>query len=176
VTDPDYRAALSAAIAEYEKLGDERRRLDDRLSQLAQTISALSRLLGLTPTQPFGLTDACRVVYRNAGIPLSPTEVRERLRTIGMDLSTYSNEMSAIHTVLKRLHEAGELRAIAAPQKHLYVWQRPVRAVAIGPDIAEFIRGQGHGHADADAGERRARGKTQRRRSRRAKGADGGGT
>lgn len=150
MTDPDYRAALTAAIAEYETLGEQRRQIDDRLTQLAQTISTLSRLLGLTPTQPFGLTDACRVVYRNAGIPLSPTDLRERLRAIGMDLSVYSNEMSAIHTVLKRLHEAGELRAIAAPGKHLYVWQRPARAVAIGPEVAEFIRGQGHFHTGSE--------------------------
>jgi len=146
VTEPDYRAALAAAIAEYEALGAERRQLDERLSQLAQTIGSLSRLLGFTPTQPYGLTDACRLVYRNAGIPLSPTEARERLRAIGVELSAYSNEMAAIHTVIKRLFEAGELRVIAAPGKHLYAWQRPAKAVAIGPEVAQFIREQGHVH------------------------------
>jgi hypothetical protein len=144
VTEPDYRAALAAAIAEYEALGAERRQLDDRLAQLAQTISSLSRLLGLTPTQPFGLTDACRLVYRNAGVPLSPTEVRERLRAIGVDLSAYRNEMAAIHTVLKRLNEAGELRFIAVPGKQLYVWHRPEKAIAIAPEIAQFVREQSH--------------------------------
>src|SRR5262252_1213312 len=111
----EYRGALARAIAEYERLGAERRRIDDRLAQLAQTISTLTRLVGLAPTVPFGLTDACRLVYRNAGIPLSPTEVRERLRAIGFALSGYSNEMAAIHTVLRRLSEAGELRAMATP-------------------------------------------------------------
>src|SRR5262252_3878183 len=94
----EYKTALEAAIAEYERLGGERRRIDDRLAQLTQTITTLSRLVGLEPTIPFGLTDACRLVYRNAGIPLSPTDVRERLRAIGFALSGYSNEMAAIHT------------------------------------------------------------------------------
>jgi hypothetical protein len=144
MTEPDYRSALAAAVAEYEQLGEERRRLDDRLSQLAQTIGALSRLLGFVPTQPLGLTDACRMIYRNAGLPMSPTDVRDRMREIGIDLSVYSNEMAAIHTVIKRLHEAGELRFLtASPGKSLYVWQRPAKAAAIGPEVAEFVRHHG---------------------------------
>jgi hypothetical protein len=158
VTEPDYRVALAAAIAEYESLGAERRHLDDRLAQLAQTIGTLSRLLGLTPTQPFGLTDACRLVYRNAGVPLSPTEARDRLRGIGVDLSAYSNEMAAIHTVIKRLNEAGELRFVAgSPGKHLYAWQRPTRAAAIGPEVAQFLRESGHTQAASPRGSSKRR-------------------
>ena len=146
MTEPDYRAALAAAVAEYERLGEERRRIDDRLSQLAQTIGALSRLLGFVATQPPGLTDACRMIYRNSGLPMSPTDVRERMKEIGIDLSVYSNEMAAIHTVIKRLHDAGELRFVtASPGKNLYVWQRPVKAIAIGPEVAEFVRQQSSG-------------------------------
>ena len=125
MTANEYRGALEKAIVEYEQLGEERRRIDDRLAQLAQTIGTLTRLIGLAPTVPFGLTDACRLVYRNAGIPLSPTEVRERLRAIGFDLSAYSSEMSAIHTVLRRLNEAGELRAMATPGRQIYAWRTP---------------------------------------------------
>lgn len=146
MTEPDYRAALAAAVAEYERLGEERRRIDDRLSQLAQTIGALSRLLGFVATQPLGLTDACRMIYRNAGLPMSPTDVRERMKEIGIDLSVYSNEMAAIHTVIKRLHDAGELRFVtASPGKNVYVWQRPAKAIAIGPEVAEFVRQQSSG-------------------------------
>ena len=149
MTEPDYQTALEAAIHEYESLGEQRRAIDQRLDQLAQTIGTLSRLLGFTPTQPLGLTDACRLIYRNAGLPLSPTEVRDRLRSIGVDLSIYSNEMAAIHTVIKRLNEAGELKFLAgSPRKHLYAWQRPVRAMAISPEAAQFIREHGRFHTD----------------------------
>jgi hypothetical protein len=161
VTEPDYRTALQAAVQEYESLGEQRRAIDQRLDQLAQTIGTLSRLLGYTPTQPLGLTDACRLVYRSAGVPLSPTELRDRLRSIGVNLSVYSNEMAAIHTVVKRLNEAGELKFLAgSPRKHLYVWQRPVRAMAISPETAQFIREHGRFHTDRPAppsGSRRRR-------------------
>ena len=142
----EYRSALEKAIAEYEQLGEERRRIDDRLAQLTQTITTLSRLVGLEPTIPFGLTDACRLIYRNAGIPLSPIEVRERLRAIGFDLSNYSNEMAAIHTVLRRLNESGELRAMAAPGKQIYAWRTPTSVYGISEQQAEFIRHSGTFH------------------------------
>jgi len=130
-TDQEYRRALDAAIKEYEALGDERRQIDDRLAQLAQTIGTLNRLLGLTPTIPVGLTDACRLALRGAGLPLTPVEVRDRLLGIGMDLSTYTNELSAIHTILKRLNDAGEIRFVPRGKgKASYVWNYLASAAA----------------------------------------------
>ena len=81
---------------------------------------------------------------------MSPKDVRERMKEIGIDLSVYSNEMAAIHTVIKRLHDAGELRFVtASPGRTLYVWQRPAKANAIGPEIAEFVRRQAAGRGEA---------------------------
>jgi hypothetical protein len=140
VTTASYRTALDAAIREYEALGAERREIDRRLSQLAQTIGTLTRLLGYTPTVPLGLTDACRLIAR-AGVPMTPTEIRDRLGEIGIDLSGYRNELAAIHTVLKRLNDAGELRVVPrANGRDAYVWQRPEKAAAISEDVAEYVR------------------------------------
>ena len=61
----------SPAVREYEELGERKRALDTRLAEVAQTIGTLSRLCGLTPTVPMGLTDACRLVMRGAGVPIS---------------------------------------------------------------------------------------------------------
>src|SRR5215831_15452550 len=61
------------------------------------------------PNVPLGLTDACRLVLRNAVEPLTALGVRDRLAAIGIDLDKYSNPLASIHTVLKRLHEGGEI-------------------------------------------------------------------
>jgi hypothetical protein len=167
MTSEDYRSALAAAITEYEELGARRREIDDRLAQLAQTIGTLTRLLGLTPTVPLGLTDACRLVLRG-GLPMTPVEIRDRLLAIGVDLSIYSNELSAIHTVLGRLNQAGEIRLLPRTSgKHAYLWQRPQRAIAIGPEVAEFIRGMGSHVPDQEHREQRDRPAGDQRRPRR---------
>jgi hypothetical protein len=141
VATENYRRALEAAIKEYETLGEERQRIDRRLSELAHTIGTLSRLCGFTPTVPWGLTDACRTVLRNAGKPMTPVEIRDRLRAIGLDLSKYTSELAAVHTTLKRLNQAGELRFVAAASgKRAYVWERPARATGLGPDVTQVTR------------------------------------
>jgi hypothetical protein len=141
MTVGDYRAALEAAAKEYEALGEERRRIDARLTQLAQTIGTLSRLIGLAPTVPLSITDAVRLAMRS-GVPMTPPEVRDRLLAIGVDLSPYANELAVIHTVLKRLNEAGELRIVPKPGgKNQYLWMKPPKVIGISPEVAEFLRG-----------------------------------
>jgi hypothetical protein len=73
---------------------------------------------------------------------MTPMDVRERLHAIGVDLSIYSSDLAVIHTVLKRLNEAGEIRIIPRQDKKpAYLWAAPPRVLALGPEIAEFVRG-----------------------------------
>jgi hypothetical protein len=159
----EYRGALDAACREYEELGRQRAILDERLTQLAQSIGTLTKLCGFAPAIPWGLTDATRAVLRNANVLMSPTEVRDRLAAIGVDLSRYANELAAIHTVLRRLNDAGEVRVIAAPGKHLYRWNVPPRVVAIGPEVAEYLRQSGPLHTSKTATPKSRAGKPRRR-------------
>ena len=142
MSSEDYRRALEAAVREYEALGEQRQQIDRRLAELAQTMSTLSRLCGIVPTVSVGLTDACRLVLRGAGLAMSPTEVRERLKSFGFDLTRYTNDLAAVHTTLKRLNDAGELRFVARPGtgEKAYSWDRPARAALLGPDIASVMR------------------------------------
>jgi hypothetical protein len=157
----EYRRALEAAAKEYEALGAERQRIDKRLGELAQTISTLSRLCGLTSSVPWGLTDACRAVLRGAGVPMTPAEVRDRLRGIGFDLSTYANAMGAIHTTLRSspaslsrfsvvppglavaAQTGGQRATRRVARKVGYVWNRPPKAAMLGPDAAQVMRQMG---------------------------------
>jgi hypothetical protein len=60
-----------------------------------------------------GLTEAIRWVFRQALIlPLTPTQVRDRMAEMGYDLSKYKHEMPPIHNTLKRMKEAGEIREV----------------------------------------------------------------
>jgi len=73
-----------------------------------------------------------------------------------VDLSIYSNELSAIHTVLQRLNEAGEIRLLPrAGGKSAYLWQVPSRVVAIGPEAAEVVRRGGQFHVSPPPASRR---------------------
>jgi hypothetical protein len=129
MTHDDYHRALEAATREYEDLARQRGELDRRLAQLAQTMGTLMRLCGLTPTVPWGLTDLCRMVLKTAGHPLSAVEVRAQLEAMGVDLSRYSNVLASIHTVLKRLTDAGEARFVPRPhERPAYAWTAPVGA------------------------------------------------
>jgi len=123
MTIDDYKRALDTACREFEQLTAQRAELDARIARLHESITALTRLCGYTPTMPWGLTDAMRVVLMRAEKPMTAIEVRDRLRVIGFDFANYTNDLSAVHTVLKRLHRAGEARFVArAPGNHAYQW------------------------------------------------------
>ena len=140
MTQDDYRRALEAATREYEELGAKRQAIDKRLAELAQTIGTLSKLLGFSPTVPLGLTDAVRLIMRG-GVPMTPIDVRDRLHAIGFDVSKYANDLAAVHTILKRLNESGELRFLPrTPGKHQYMLNRPSTVVALGPDVVRYMR------------------------------------
>jgi len=63
--------------------------------------------------QEMGLTEAIRWVFRQPLLlPLTPTQVRDRMAEMGYDLSKYKHEMPPIHNTLKRMKEAGEIKEV----------------------------------------------------------------
>jgi hypothetical protein len=128
----NYLHALKDAIREYEKLSKERAFIDERLSQLVQTMNSLSRLCKLTPTVELGLTDACRMVLKTAGCPLTAAEIRGQLEAMGFDCSKYSNPLASIHTVLRRLCRSDEASfANQLRNKPAFSWKPPVKILAL---------------------------------------------
>jgi hypothetical protein len=135
-----YRSALEAAIREYERLTRKRAELDERIAQLVQSMGSLSRLCNLTPTVALGLTDACRMVLKAAGHPMTASEVRQQLQAMGFDVSRYANPLASIHTVLKRLCRSREARFVPRPlDKPAYAWTGATQLVAIrSSDLANL--------------------------------------
>jgi hypothetical protein len=63
--------------------------------------------------QEMGLTEAIRWVFRQPlMLPLTPTQVRDRMAEMGYDLSKYKHVMPPIHNTLKRMKEAGEIKEV----------------------------------------------------------------
>ena len=132
MTEESYRRALEEAIREYERLSKQRVEIDGRIAQLLQTMGNLSRLCNLEPTVKMGLTDACRMILKAAGYPLTAAEVRTRLEAIGFDVSRYSNPLASIHIVLKRLGRSGNVKVTSGlHDKRAYVWRPPVKLIAL---------------------------------------------
>src|SRR5580765_1874327 len=128
----DYVKAFEAATREMETLMKERADLDQRILHLRQTLVSLSRLCGFTPTVSWGMTDGVRFILRRALRPMSAIDVRDELANWGFDMSKYVNDLSAIHTVLKRLNKAGGVRFVPrGAGSHADEWQRPVTPVTI---------------------------------------------
>jgi hypothetical protein len=72
---------------------------------------------------------------------LTAAQVRERLASLGIDSSQYSNLLASIHIVLKRLAAAGEIWSYKAKDgKQVYAWKRAAVPYAVSdPELAHAI-------------------------------------
>jgi hypothetical protein len=81
--------------------------------EIASRINQLNQETEATAGQEMGLTEAIRWVFRQPLIlPLTPTQVRDRLAQMGYDLDKYKHVMPPIHNTLKRMKEAGEIKEV----------------------------------------------------------------
>jgi hypothetical protein len=106
--------------------------IKDRITHWGPIVEQLARLTGETidsditsrinelkqdeasgAGQEMGLTEAIRWVFRQPLLlPLTPTQVRDRMAEMGYDLDKYKHVMPPIHNTLKRMKEAGEIREV----------------------------------------------------------------
>jgi hypothetical protein len=124
----DYRALYASATAELQTVQAEKVELereigarDQQIAALTQTINAIAPLIGeptislpatdAPETATAGMTDCIRAILAKEKHPLSAAQVRDRLEQLGFVLSGYSNPLATIHTVLRRLTDAGEVEA-----------------------------------------------------------------
>jgi hypothetical protein len=117
-----YKQAYAAAKLDLLEHLQKRDALDQKVRKLKQTVKALGELCGAAPeeidklllVEGFAIdakpvfTDAIRRLFRIHQTALSPTDVRDDLIKMGIGEGQV-NLLSSIHTVLRRMAEAGEI-------------------------------------------------------------------
>jgi hypothetical protein len=72
----------------------------------------------LNDVSKIGLTEAVRIVLRANGGWMTPQQIRDQIRKLGIDLSRYQNPLASIHTILDRLIDKEiELDVLETPKQ-----------------------------------------------------------
>ncbi|MGC2697743.1 MAG: hypothetical protein WA738_18295 [Candidatus Angelobacter sp.] len=117
-----YKQAYATAKLELLQKLQKRDDLDQQIRKLKQTVKALGDQCGAPPEEidklllvegfaidaKPGFTDAIRRLFRIHQIALSPTDIRDDLVKMGIGVDQV-NLLSSIHTVIRRMAEAGEI-------------------------------------------------------------------
>src|SRR5689334_403797 len=81
--------------------------------EIASRINELKQESQRSAGEEMGLTEAIRWVFRQPLLlPLTPTQVRDRMAEMGYDLGKYKHVMPPIHNTLNRMKAAGEIREV----------------------------------------------------------------
>jgi hypothetical protein len=134
------RETLEATQEELIKLMKERELMDWRINKLQNDIvhlAALCRVEVEDPIRQLGLTDAVRWIFaKDRGKSLSVRQVVDELQKSWSDASTYKNLPANVHTVVRRLRKAGDIKPAELP---MY----PAPLGKIGADEDKYIWGGG---------------------------------
>jgi len=121
----DYTAWLKTAQDRLEFLKAQRAAIDLEISKLEEGIRGFAPLtadMGAWSGPNAGITDAIRQLFRNNPKRLfAHTEIRDELLTRGVHLDQ-RNPMAAIHQIVRRLHEKGEINHIQGSGKPGFQW------------------------------------------------------
>jgi hypothetical protein len=74
----------------------------------------------LADLHSMGLTPAVRAILTEAARALTPVQIRDRLNAYGYDKLPPGNPMAAIHGVLRRLLDMGEVKKVVIDLKAAY--------------------------------------------------------
>lgn len=117
-----YKQAYATAKLDLLQQLQKRDDLEQQIRKLKQTVKALGELCGAAPDEidklllvggfaidaKPGFTDAIRRLFRIHQTALSPMEIRDDLLKMAIGVGQV-NLLSSIHTVLRRMAEAGEI-------------------------------------------------------------------
>ncbi len=126
----NYSTDLKQALRDLLRMSSERAQLETKIAKQKKRVAALYELVQADEDGPAlsglveGISDACRVVLRAAEKPMSPAEVRDAVQGLGLPPQT--NLLASVHTTLRRMKDAGELKEIIHGAGTAYQWLDPV--------------------------------------------------
>jgi hypothetical protein len=144
------RGALADLFRQREDLETKIARQQTRVAALGALCDESKEVEKMTEMDLGGFTNACRTAFRAAGNRgLMPTEVRGALEQLRFPTRTHRNILASIHTVIRRLEQAGEIRK-AIHDKHdgqdksVYAWAGPNYGASnsIANQMADAERGR----------------------------------
>jgi hypothetical protein len=117
-----YKQAYATAKLDLLQQLQKRDAMDQQIRKLKLTVKALGELCGAAPEEidklllvegfaieaKPGFTESIRRLFRIHQTALSPVEIREDLLKMAIGVGQV-NLLSSIHTVLRRMAEAGEI-------------------------------------------------------------------
>src|SRR5258705_12954790 len=101
------------------KLVDELSDLDRKIEETKRDIRALAVLSGESEDLTLGLTAACREIFSTTDLPLSQTEVKNRLEQMGFPISQHKHALASIGKTLRRLQISGDLVSVTLPDQRI---------------------------------------------------------
>lgn len=124
MTEHVFKQALEAAEKELENLDWEAERIEQRRSQLQQTIASLKTLMNVAPDdEARTLTDTIRTVVKASNGYISAADVLKGAISMGAKFGG-KNAIASVVTILSRLHRDGELERDTSVAAGGYRWKR----------------------------------------------------
>jgi hypothetical protein len=139
----DAKAEMREARKVLEDLYMEQDELQVRIAKQKRIIAALTELADVEEDSPppsdlvKGITDACKTAVLGSNKPLYPSEIRDRIQALGFP--EQKNLLASVHTIVKRLAEAGEVMEVDGAYRRLTFGEKiTARAMSdSGKEIAE---------------------------------------
>lgn len=137
MTTANYRRALFEADQELARCLVQRQKIDHKVARLQSVIGQLQDLCAELDQKNFqrrvervvktdlkiGITELARVILKEMSLPMTASDLKEKMEARKLDVSRYSNPLAVIHTVLKRLVQSGEVKVVPRKQgKKAYQW------------------------------------------------------
>ena len=130
---PAFAQTLKQTRRELERLRDQRDELDSRIKRLEHVEAALRGVTERPEKGPAlsGLTDVARYIFKRADQPITPTELRDLMLTMGFSQKAYQQFLASVHVILKRLCKNNEVLEFTFSDKKTYYWAS--KAMPAGP-------------------------------------------